>query len=233
MWKFGCLFLTVAAVVSAAEKVPVTVYYESLCPDSIAFVTQQLVPAHNTRLRDYMDLQLVPYGKASHHRSADGQKWEFKCHHGPVECYGNKVHGCVLKQIPNEQNQLKYIDCLMKQAKTTRNEFPLSGCISGTDLSNVTACANGSYPVTNGADILAGYGDETAKLTPPLASVPTVVFNGAFNKSDQDLAQTDFKKVLCSYLENECPAECHSSASIASFSSVLVAILFYMAFRNL
>lgn len=227
MWKLFSLFIGFA-VVCAEQKVPVSVYYESLCPDSIAMLTQQVIPAHNTQLKNYMDLQFIPYGRAKHSRSPDGQKWEFECHHGMLECYANKIHGCILKEIPNEDTQLKYIDCLMKQSKGKRNEYPLTGCISAQDTVTVTNCANG----TKGEDYLAAYGDETARLNPPLSSVPTVVFNQAYKKSDQDLAATDFKKVLCSYLKNECPSECNSAA-IISLSSSAAAILFFMVFRYL
>ncbi|EEB20424.1 gamma-interferon-inducible lysosomal thiol reductase precursor, putative [Pediculus humanus corporis] len=218
---------------SGDDRIPVTVYYESLCPDSIAFVTNQLAPAQSTRLKNYMDVQLVPYGKASHSRSEENnQKWEFKCHHGPVECYGNKVHGCILKQIPEENDQFKYIDCLMKQAKVMRNQYPLSPCIEGADLTTVTSCANGTYPNAMGANLLAANGDETAKLNPPLTSVPTIVFNRTYNKTESDMAQKNFRKVLCSYLEGECPVECYiSSSSTKLFLPSTAAILFFIILR--
>ena len=46
-------------------QVPVTVYYESLCPDSKAFITEQLTPALRSPLGMYVELQLVPYGKST------------------------------------------------------------------------------------------------------------------------------------------------------------------------
>lgn len=46
-------------------QVPVTVYYESLCPDSKAFIVDQLTPTVRGPLGNYIDLTLVPYGKSS------------------------------------------------------------------------------------------------------------------------------------------------------------------------
>lgn len=42
-----------------------TVYYETLCPDSQAFITEQLYPALNSPLAKLVDLKLVPFGRAN------------------------------------------------------------------------------------------------------------------------------------------------------------------------
>lgn len=46
-------------------QIPVTVYYETLCPDSQAFITEQLYPALNSPLAKLVDLKLVPFGRAN------------------------------------------------------------------------------------------------------------------------------------------------------------------------
>lgn len=46
------------------NQVPVAVYYESLCPDSAKFITEQLYPALKTELRDLVDITFVPFGKS-------------------------------------------------------------------------------------------------------------------------------------------------------------------------
>lgn len=45
-------------------QTPVYVYYESLCPDSQAFITKQLYPAMKI-FKDHVDLHLVPFGKST------------------------------------------------------------------------------------------------------------------------------------------------------------------------
>jgi len=49
----------------APQQTPVYVYYESLCPDSQAFITKQLYPSMKM-LKDHVDLHLIPYGKSTH-----------------------------------------------------------------------------------------------------------------------------------------------------------------------
>lgn len=46
------------------EVTQVTVYFESYCPDSVKFLTTQLFPAYASPLKEYMNVTLVPYGKA-------------------------------------------------------------------------------------------------------------------------------------------------------------------------
>lgn len=46
------------------EKIQVTVYFESYCPDSVKFLTTQLFPAYDSPLKEHMNITLVPYGKA-------------------------------------------------------------------------------------------------------------------------------------------------------------------------
>lgn len=47
----------------SSGKIKISVYYEALCSDSRFFILKQLVPAYET-IPDYIDLDLVPYGKA-------------------------------------------------------------------------------------------------------------------------------------------------------------------------
>lgn len=48
---------------SLQKAIKVSVYYESLCPYSIRFITQQLYPNYY-RFAASLDVDLVPYGKA-------------------------------------------------------------------------------------------------------------------------------------------------------------------------
>lgn len=51
-------------VLSSFHQVPVAVYYESLCPDSAKFITEQLYPALKSELRDLVEITFVPFGKS-------------------------------------------------------------------------------------------------------------------------------------------------------------------------
>jgi len=48
---------------SSDLKLPLSVFYEALCPDSIKFFKEQLVPTYKV-LGKYINLNFVPFGKA-------------------------------------------------------------------------------------------------------------------------------------------------------------------------
>ena len=50
-------------VVNCEEKVNITVYYESLCPDSIEFITAQLYPTYQS-FEKYLNVEFIPFGNA-------------------------------------------------------------------------------------------------------------------------------------------------------------------------
>lgn len=205
------------------NHVPVTVYYESLCPDSIRFYINQLYPTMQTKLSESIDLSLVPYGKSTHHK-ADNGTWLFECHHGERECYGNKVHACAIEKIPSKNERLKYLNCLMKNMLADRTAvFPAETCAVQEAIGEkeaILSCANS----TEGDNFLANMGDITKKLNPPLTSVPTVLFNKMFEKNEAKEAESNFKGVLCKYLADPKPEECAgtSGAPITSVSLLLL-----------
>lgn len=73
--SFPCLFhllLLLCSLVSASpsspnygcEKVSLSVYYESLCPDSVKFIVDNLIELFEGDLLSIVDLRFVPYGNA-------------------------------------------------------------------------------------------------------------------------------------------------------------------------
>ncbi|KFM75245.1 Gamma-interferon-inducible lysosomal thiol reductase, partial [Stegodyphus mimosarum] len=82
-----CFLLTIACILTliaentearAARPVNVTVYYESLCPDSGRFFAEQLQPTYEV-IPSYMKVELVPYGNARY--KFQGGKYVFTCQH--------------------------------------------------------------------------------------------------------------------------------------------------------
>lgn len=220
----------------AQSKIPVNVYYESLCPDSAKFINEQLYPAMQ-QFRGNVDLKLIPFGKSSYR--TQGSETTFECHHGPNECYGNKVHACAIQHIegssyePNNTKEvltLNYVNCLMERAQLKSGEFPGESCARDTDIrnwENIAACAND----TEGSDLLRKAGDDTNKLQKPLASVPTVAFRQTFDRDTQNQAVDNFRAALCKNL-NPAPVACRNipggstTAQAASFGLVtLVSVI--------
>merc|ERR1712027_120263 len=96
-----------------SDRLQVEVYYEVLCPDSRYFILHQPFPAWE-RVGDIMDIRFVPYGKASHRLSGEGEGlYNFKCQHGPAECQGNMVHACATQVVQSPSTVLKYIKCMI------------------------------------------------------------------------------------------------------------------------
>lgn len=204
-------------VLSSFHQVPVAVYYESLCPDSAKFITEQLYPALKSELRDLVEITFVPFGKSqvsdwdrkrqkereggrkqthtfvvvlqcAHFAqfSTQGSEVTFTCHHGPNECYGNKVHACAIEHIQANSYQIEYtresltldfVNCLMKAGKNfPDNVYPGQRCATENHINNwenIKNCANS----TDGSILLRKAGETTQRLKEPLTSVPTILFN--------------------------------------------------------
>lgn len=116
------------------------IYYEALCPDSINFIQNQLIPQY-PYFADAVNLQFVPFGKSSvnvflftaalrlfsklndfeYFLFSMFQSWQrgsqigFRCQHGPDECEGNKIQSCVLNSITIQKTQLQFVGCQMQR----------------------------------------------------------------------------------------------------------------------
>ncbi|CAH1969837.1 unnamed protein product [Acanthoscelides obtectus] len=95
-----------------SDTVKVSIYYEALCGDSIRFIAQQLHP-NFPKLADYIDLDLVPYGKAVH--SNIHGTYYFSCQHGPAECKGNVYQSCALSQNQGDRKNVEFVNCIMRR----------------------------------------------------------------------------------------------------------------------
>ncbi|CAH0730492.1 unnamed protein product, partial [Brenthis ino] len=182
------------------DKVKIAVYYESLCPDSKKYITEQLAPIWRD-FRGLVKVKLVPYGKSTHDQ-LDG-KWVFNCHHGEAECFGNKIQSCILKDRKlQDTEKMEMIICLMKQ---TNPDKSLDTCLKSVkreaESDKINRCANGSQ----GDSLLASYGDKTDAVQRPLSFVPTVVINEKYDQAVQDEAMTNLKAVVCRNLPNKPP----------------------------
>jgi len=231
------LFVLIVGVCTA-QKVPVSVYYESLCPDSQAFITEQLYPAMKSPLGRFVDLKLIPFGKSNY--STLGSDVQFTCHHGPNECYGNKIQSCAIEhiQVNSYQNQytresltLEYINCLMQLAKNFPDQiYPGKRCAQEVHLENweiIESCAN----QTEGSKLLQKNGELTSTLNPTLTSVPTITFRYQQDEAQQ-LALVNFRSALCKKMQNPLPIECTNlpnSASVETIASYLIGFSFLTA----
>ncbi|XP_037418902.1 gamma-interferon-responsive lysosomal thiol protein-like [Triticum dicoccoides] len=131
-------------------KVPVELYYESLCPSSAQFVTDRLAEALEDGLLEAADVTLVPYGNAK-----VGKGGTITCEHGPEECLLNTVEACAIDAWPDVVIHLHLI------------VVSPHGCI-----------ANQSVTLFAPLQLSLKYGKQTGALVPPLNGVPHVVVDG-------------------------------------------------------
>lgn len=166
-----------------APKLPITLYYEALCPYCMAFVTNQLSPSMVLKDRlHYTNLTLVPYGNA---KVSDSQrtrhdmneylllqlddKGELTCQHGEDECELNAWHACILEH--NDINiSLKLIACMMRGRKNNLDKCAKRYHI---DVTAVKDCKS-SRSVDN---ILKKYGEATAEVD--FSGVPAIAVDNA------------------------------------------------------
>ncbi|XP_034233102.1 GILT-like protein 1 [Thrips palmi] len=191
------------------KKVMLRVMYESLCPDSIQFIKEQLAPTFETLGSQRMVVEFVPYGKASTHASDTG--YAFRCQHGPSECRGNKLQACGLARLLGDnKKQVKFVQCVMSQ---TNPSVPSEKCMTEVGLSagEVKDCASGR----EGQVLLAGMGERTPR---DISFVPTVNFNGKFSETDQDQALSNLLHVVCDKLApNDRPEACKRKKGLGWF----------------
>ncbi|KAJ8686501.1 hypothetical protein QAD02_022295 [Eretmocerus hayati] len=206
-----CCCLISASVAGDENKIKVDVYYESLCSDSIYFITKELAPAFNhPEVKKFLKVNLVPFGKASWSVGDGAQPVQFHCQHGEKECYGNKAQSCALDEIQKnvsdgDEKQQKSVDVVNCAMSNSSPDTAVPQCAQNVGLGpdavqRITACTEGQ----EGTDLLIKNGEKTFKVQKPLTFVPTVIINGENNQG----AFRSFGKVICDLIQGEKPSVC-------------------------
>ena len=196
------------ATADFSRKLSLSVYYESACPDSKAYIINQLQPAMNL-LQDYLDLQLVPFGKA---RSINNGFGGFRCQHGQPECLGNMIQDCTLNLMSSrsDMEKVKYIVCEMQTKSSTRGDL---NCVFKSNVPGqlVEACVSSNQGM--GLQLKSEY---LTKLVQP-TFIPTTTFDGIFNQKLQDSSIADLIGTLCSIFKDAPPcAEYYNNQALMS-----------------
>ena len=85
---------TMMALVAAADKVQVELYYESQCPGCRQTINTSFKSALETEgFFDMAEVKLYPYGNAKTTEVSLG-KYSYTCQHGEAECHWNMVEAC-------------------------------------------------------------------------------------------------------------------------------------------
>ena len=180
---------------------------------------------------DPQDIRLTKYLSQF---NTQGSDTIFTCHHGPNECYGNKVHSCAIKNIEADSFQagktkqsktVDFIYCIMQRSFPDQT-FQTQSCGDENEIKNwknIQECANS----TEGSSLLKENGMLTQSLNPSLTSVPTILFRNHYDHDAQALALVSFRDALCKEIDPR-PAECNRSG--ATQVTVLATLTLVAAF---
>ncbi|CAH0553509.1 unnamed protein product [Brassicogethes aeneus] len=184
---FLCFF-----VLTLQDTVKVTLYYESLCPYSKEFITEQLAPAYSV-LGDSLDIELIPFGKAK--ISNNKGKRKMICQHGPKECFGNKMQACVIDQNFTQKQEIALVNCIMDNDPEVKEN--VQACCKKYDIPwrPIKRCIKGD----RGDRLLNEFGSITDKLEPKLTHVPTITINNVYNTTIDEDSRSSLLKTVCNF----------------------------------
>jgi len=237
----GCIIFTYAscatlrhgvlsrrAPASSTGKVRLNVFYETMCPHCLNFMTQGLRPVwQDPELRAHVDLHLYPSGNAVAvpannlsagysfwHRDNMDQNYVFLCQHGEAECLGNMIQACAVKELKEPSQYLSLIFCMsaLPQFAVEKSSFECAKELK-MDLTPVRACVQSPegrahmYQITTFSNT----------LNPPRQHVPWVTLDDEhFEEADTG----DLLSPLCRKLSAPRPAAC-AKVSFSNVSAVI------------
>merc|ERR1712110_759864 len=180
-----------------AEVSPISiqVYYETLCPDSIAFVAQQLYPTYQN-LGQYLNIEFIPFGFASYVPSGDGG-WDFTCQHGPYECSGNLYQACLINALKNDNALLvEVINCIMSDMSphTATEKCMQNLWWIPTTFEEIEECHSGEI----GENLLHEFGLQSESLDPSFYFIPWITIDNVWNEAEFEASLVDLQGLLCS-----------------------------------
>ncbi|XP_068668095.1 gamma-interferon-responsive lysosomal thiol protein-like [Aristolochia californica] len=181
---------------AAADKVPLALYYETLCPYCSNFIVNHLSKIFSNGLLDVIDLKLVPYGNARL-----GSNNSISCQHGPYECLLNTVEACAINIWPDVHKHFSLINCI-ESLVVERKYTDWESCFqrTGSDSHPVADC----YSRGDGQKLELLYAAETSALEPPHTYVPWVVVDGRPLYEDYE----NFETYICKAYKGPLPEAC-------------------------
>ncbi|CAL8343692.1 unnamed protein product [Gadus morhua 'NCC'] len=177
--------------------VAVALYYDSLCPGSRLFLTQQLFPTW-TLLQDVMELTLVPYGNTQELQNATAL---FSCQHGEAECQSNMMEACILHLAGPASLQI--IHCMEAAAHILQAARP---CVELYAPALRWAAVEGCTAGGRGGQLMRTHAARTRALKPP--HIPWVTFNGELREEVQDRALGSLFHLVCDLYKGGKPPAC-------------------------
>ncbi|BES89976.1 gamma-interferon inducible lysosomal thiol reductase [Nesidiocoris tenuis] len=185
-------------VLESTKRLHIDVFYESLCSDSRDFFINQLRPTI-LELAAYIDVDLIPYGKAKTTILPD-TRITSTCQHGHEECYGNRIHACALAlSTANNLQKVFFAACLFDEFDTAL-EMGGEKCSKrlGFNWKDIRNCANSHL----GFALQYNHGIQTQALKPSVTFIPTIVVDQRQGDSaEQNIRLKNFYSVVCRELK--------------------------------
>nr|XP_027205503.1 gamma-interferon-inducible lysosomal thiol reductase-like [Dermatophagoides pteronyssinus] len=196
----------------------ISLYYETLCPDSRNFFRNQLYPTYE-KLNRYMDVELVPFGNANVSYPRHDNKPVFRCQHGPKECYGNRVQSCTIEMLKNTDLSIRFVHCMFDQKDWLETSQTSRRCAEQMQLDwpKISSCADGS----EGERLLIANSLKTFNLNPEHTYVPWIVIDKNHTAQMQTNAETNLLGYLCEHNFNHEPQIDQCSKEAISLSQHL------------
>ncbi|CAF2982296.1 unnamed protein product [Rotaria sp. Silwood2] len=187
-----------------SDRVNLSIYYETLCPDCRQFITTQVWNTYQSIL-DIVNITFVPYGNARELYRPETKLYQFYCQHGPEECYGNLIHTCVLNFYPKSEQHMPFIYCMESTDGDVETVATQCAQKSTIDYDQITACTHSRL----GNQLQHVYAVQTENLQPPHQYVPWITLNGEHTDDMQKQAEKDLIELICkSYKGSDPPVQC-------------------------
>jgi len=201
--KFYLLLIYILLVGNASSQkvVPkITVYFESLCPYSIEFITTSIKEFYSKVTKPNVAyVELIPYGNANESYDPTTKKYTFSCQHGDNECYGNLVSTCSLNMLGRVKGQLNII-CLLENIYLNDRNFDktLEYCMSSEPelLKEVQDCIK--------SDMGNIYQHQMAQKTGDHLGVPWILVDGVYDEEDNEIIYDSLFEYLCGEDKSKC-----------------------------
>ncbi|KAK7082347.1 hypothetical protein SK128_005402 [Halocaridina rubra] len=179
------------------EPVKLTIFIETLCPDSIKFVVNQLLPTWNA-LQGMISIDLNAYGNAKDSGIATG--YGFTCQHGPEECFGNMVLECAKRYVNDVNSFLQFVACFMFGIQPHHQRGEACGQNCWREMGANTRVWSHHQ---RGQQLLHNAGIYQKSFHPISNSVPWIIINNSFTHQHLKDAQVNLFELLCSiYAQN-------------------------------
>lgn len=114
------------------------------------------------------------------------------------------MHACAIKYIP-ETKITPFIVCSMS-SKDPPNAGQKCAQLLNVDYGPIQSCVAATG---EGDQLVYDYGVQTNNLKPPHEYVPWILFDGNFDQKDNEIADNDLVRVICSKIQNA-PDICNS-----------------------